>query len=62
MTQIIKRDGHLVDFDKEKIIAAINKAFLEVDHQIYETDTANDIADEIYIIAQNFAIFNYFLL
>ena len=53
MTQIIKRDGHLVDFDKEKIIAAINKAFLEVDHQIYETDTANDIADEIYIIAQN---------
>lgn len=52
MTQIIKRDGHSVDFDKEKIVAAINKAFLEVDHQIYETDTANDIADEIALIAK----------
>ena len=25
MTQIIKRDGHLVDFDKEKIIAELDK-------------------------------------
>lgn len=52
MTQIIKRDGSKVPFDKEKIITAINKAFLEVDHQLYETDTANDIAEEIELIAK----------
>ena len=52
MTQIIKRDGSKVPFDKEKIITAINKAFLEVDQQLYETDTANDIAEEIELIAK----------
>lgn len=44
---IIKRDGTVVQFDKQKIIDAINKAFLEVDGQIYEEDTANEIADYI---------------
>ena len=44
---IIKRDGRKVPFDKNKIINAINRAFLEVDGQIYETDTAEDIAFEI---------------
>ena len=44
---VIKRNGMTVPFEKEKIITAINKAFLEVDGQLYETDTANDIADEI---------------
>jgi ribonucleoside-triphosphate reductase len=44
---VIKRNGTIVPFEKEKIITAINKAFLEVDGQLYETDTANDIADEI---------------
>ena len=52
MTQIIKRDGSNAPFDKEKIVMAINKAFIEVDHQLYETDTANDIADEIELIAK----------
>ena len=47
MFKVLKRNGQLVDFDKEKIITAINKAFLEVDGQIYELDTANDIADDI---------------
>ena len=47
---IIKRDGRKVPFNKNKIINAINRAFLEVDGQIYETDTAEDIAFEI---AQN---------
>ena len=28
---IIKRNGEVVPFDKDKIIAAINKAFIEVD-------------------------------
>lgn len=44
---IIKRDGTVVLFDKNKIINAINKAFIEVDGQLYENDTANDIADDI---------------
>ena len=44
---IIKRDGKQVSFDEWKIISAINKAFLEVDGRLYETDTAEDIAHEI---------------
>ena len=42
-----KRDGQKVIFNKQKIEDAINKAFLEVDGQLYETDTAKEIADEI---------------
>lgn len=44
---IKKRNDEIVPFDKEKIIVAINKAFLDVDGCLYETDTANDIADDI---------------
>lgn len=44
---IIKRDGTVVLFDKNKIINAIDKAFIEVDGQLYEDDTANDIANDI---------------
>lgn len=44
---IVKRDGHNVVFDAKKIVNAINKAFEEVDGQIYENDTATDIALEI---------------
>jgi ribonucleoside-triphosphate reductase len=44
---VIKRDGTAVPFDKEKIVNAINKAFIEVDGTLYEDDTAKDIADEI---------------
>ena len=47
MYKVLKRDGTLVDFDKNKIINAINRAFIEVDGTLYETDTAADIADEI---------------
>ena len=54
MVQIIKRDGTKVPFDKEKIIVAINKALVEVDGVLYETDTATDIAEEIYAIASLF--------
>ena len=49
--QIIKRDGQLAQFDKSKIEHAINNAFIEVDGVLYETDTAQDIADEIEKIA-----------
>lgn len=45
--KVIKRDGAVVPFDIEKIIVAINKAFVEVDGALYEEDTANDIAYEI---------------
>lgn len=44
---VIKRNGNIVAFDKNKIISAINKAFIEVDGQLYETDTANSIAEDI---------------
>lgn len=44
---VIKRDGTAVPFDKTKIITAILKAFLDVDGQIYEIDTATDIAADI---------------
>ena len=47
MIKIMKRDGRVVNFDKNKIINAINNAFLEVDGQLYETDTAEDIATDI---------------
>lgn len=44
---VVKRDGSKVLFDPSKIIRAINKAFVEVDGQVYENDTATDIALEI---------------
>mgnify|MGYP002956413161 FL=1 len=47
MLQIQKRNGTLVPFDRHKIINAINKALIEVDGQLYEDDTAKDIAKEI---------------
>lgn len=47
MLQIQKRNGIIVPFDKQRIISAINKAFIEVDGQLYEEDTAKDIADEV---------------
>ena len=48
---IKKRDGSIVPFDKQKIINAINKAFIDVDEVLYETDTAESIADDIEEIA-----------
>lgn len=47
MLQIKKRNGILVPFDKQRIITAINKAFIEIDGKLYEDETAKDIADEI---------------
>ena len=47
VAQIIKRTGEKVPFDSFKIINAINKAFLDVDGELYENDTAQDIAAEI---------------
>lgn len=47
MSLIMKRDHSKVSFDKQKIINAINSAFIEVDGELYEDDTAKDIAAEI---------------
>ena len=44
---VIKRDGTKVPFDKQKIINAINKALIEVDGCLYETETAEEIAEVI---------------
>ena len=52
---IVKRDGTQVQFDRDKIINAINKAFIEVDSKLYETDTAYDIAVEIEQAARQLA-------
>lgn len=51
MVKIIKRNGEVVPFNKDKIIVAINKAFIDVDGTLYETDTAEDIAFDIYTAA-----------
>ena len=44
---VIKRDGTKVLFDPNKIIRAINKAMISVDGALYETDTAEEIAEKI---------------
>ena len=51
--EIIKRNGNKVPFSKDKIINAINKAFIQIDGQLYEDDTAKDIAEEIEKEAKN---------
>ena len=54
MYQVKKRDGSIVDFDRDKVINAVNAAFLDVDGLLYETDTAEDIAEEIgSLVAKN---------
>lgn len=53
MLQIRKRSGILVPFDKQRVVDAINKAFIEIDGRLFEEDTANDIADEIKYIVKN---------
>ena len=47
MIKITKRDGSIVNYNRDKIIVAINKAFIDVDGTLYETDTAEDIASDI---------------
>ena len=47
MILVSKRNKTTVPFDKQKIINAINSAFIEVDGKLYEDDTAKDIADDI---------------
>lgn len=51
--QVIKRSLDIVPFDKKRIINAINKAFVEVDGLLYETESAEEIANTIETIATN---------
>ena len=44
---VIKRNGKKVAFDKNKIINAINSAFIDVDGQLYEDETSTSIANDI---------------
>lgn len=44
---IQKRDGTRVPFDRKKIEDAVNKALIEVDGELYETDTAESIAIDV---------------
>ena len=44
---IQKRNEQVVPFDESKIINAINAAMIEVDGQLYESDTAFNIASDI---------------
>lgn len=53
MVTVIKRNGDHVPFNKDKIVQAISKAFLEIDGQLYETDTIVDIANDIERLYQN---------
>lgn len=46
---VIKRDGTRVLFNPHKIVDAINRAMISVDGSLYETETAEDIAN---IVAQ----------
>ena len=44
---VIKRDGTRVLFDPNKIVRAINKAMVSAYGSVYESDTAEEIADLI---------------
>ena len=44
---IIKRDGPIVPFDRKKVVNAVNRALFEVDGCLYETETAEEIADAV---------------
>lgn len=47
--QVIKRDGRVVDFDKDRIVSAITKAYLEIDKQLTNESalTIDNIANYI---------------
>ena len=44
---VIKRDGTRVLFNPDKIVQAISKAMVSTYGAVYETDTAEEIADLI---------------
>lgn len=53
---VIKRDGTRVLFDPNKIVNAINKAMISVDGSLYETETAEEIADMIGSVGRDMSV------
>lgn len=53
---VLKRDGTRVLFDINKIVNAINKAMISVDGVLYETDTAESIAEQISKINEDLSV------
>ena len=54
MIKIIKRNGNIVDFDKQRIITAITKANKEVNFVDEAPEYAAEIADLVYEVALQF--------
>ena len=52
MVQVLKRTGKLVDFNKQRIISAIQKAYQDARGDTSTPDYAILIADQIYNIAE----------
>ena len=53
---VIKRDGTRVLFDPNKIVTAINKAMLSVYGALYETETAEEIAELVSQIGRDMSV------
>lgn len=55
MKSVKKRDNRVVEFDRSKIVSAIQRAFIEVDGSLSDSSTkiANTIADEISVIPED---------
>lgn len=53
---VIKRDGTRVLFNPDKIVNAINKAMVSTYGAVYETDTAEEIADSIGALARDLTV------
>lgn len=53
---VIKRDGTRVLFDPNKIVKAINKAMISVDGALYESETAEEIADLIGSVGKDMTV------
>ena len=53
---VIKRDGTRVLFNPDKIVNAINKAMVSTYGAVYETDTAEEIANYICSLGKDLTV------
>ena len=58
MKKVIKRNGKVVDFDKNKIYTAVTKAFMEVDGYLsdYASNKGKDISNYVSVIENNLSV------
>ena len=58
MKKVIKRNGKVVDFDKNKIYTAVTKAFIEVDGYLsdYASNKGKDISNYVSVIEDNLSV------